>query len=50
LLPILRKNNVNKSVIEVISNNEAAIHLYQNQGFVIKREVVCIKGKLNIKN
>ncbi|PRX73958.1 ribosomal protein S18 acetylase RimI-like enzyme [Bacillus sp. V-88] len=48
-IPILREQNVEKSLLEVIHTNEKAIKAYSNLGFKIKRELSCFKGKIDLK-
>ena len=45
----LRKNGIEKSVLEVITNNNFAIKAYQSVGFTIDRTLKCYKGKLRLQ-
>lgn len=49
-LPILRENNINKVLLEVITTNETAIKTYKNSGFKVIRELSCFKGSLILNN
>lgn len=46
--PKLAENKINKMILEVLTQNSAAIKTYQNQGFEITRELNCFKGKLKL--
>lgn len=46
ILPVLRENNVDKVMLEVITTNERAIKTYQNIGFKTVRQFNCYKGSL----
>jgi ribosomal protein S18 acetylase RimI-like enzyme len=43
LLPILKEKGVQKCVLEVITNNEVAIHLYEKVGYSKHRKLDCYK-------
>ena len=49
-LTILKKNDINKVLLEVITTNETAIKTYKNIGFKIIKELNCFKGSLIITN
>jgi len=42
--PLLQEKNFKQGVLEVISNNEAAIPIYKSIGFKITRELSCYRG------
>jgi ribosomal protein S18 acetylase RimI-like enzyme len=44
LLPLVNKNNIKKHVLEVITQNQKAIKIYQTIGYQITKKVVCFKG------
>lgn len=44
----LRKNGIEKSILEVIRENNAAIRAYQSVGFEICKEYACFAGDLEI--
>lgn len=46
----LRKNGINKSILEVITENEKAIKSYQNVGFEITKRYKCFTGELKLEN
>lgn len=43
LLPLLKEKAVQKCVLEVITNNEVAIHLYEKVGYSKERRLDCYK-------
>ncbi|KXX66627.1 GNAT family N-acetyltransferase [Flammeovirga sp. SJP92] len=43
----LRKNGIEKSVLEVITDNERAVRAYQKVGFKICKDYRCYSGKIN---
>ncbi len=43
-LPLLRAKGVKQSILEVIQENEPALHIYESMGFEITREVSCFSG------
>lgn len=45
ILPILKENSFDYSVLEVISENQAALKSYGNSGFLPFRELLCYFGK-----
>ncbi len=47
LIPALRANGIQHSVLEVICENEKAIRTYQNAGFEIIRRLHCVGGKIS---
>jgi len=51
-IPILQERGVTRSILEVIQENERAIHVYKNVGFKIIKEYKCFNGaiSLNKKN
>lgn len=50
ILPKLIENKVEKMLLEVLTENTPAIKTYQKQGFEIKQEVSCFKGKLILQS
>ena len=44
LLPLLKEKGIQKCVLEVITNNEIAIHLYEQIGYSRHRKVDCYKA------
>lgn len=49
IFPILIKQQVKEIHLEVITTNERALNLYKKIGFEISREVVCVKGSIQVK-
>ncbi|MEM9687778.1 MAG: GNAT family N-acetyltransferase [Bacteroidota bacterium] len=49
ILPVLKKEGVEKSILEVICENSGAIKVYKNVGFTRKRKVICVKGSIQPK-
>ncbi len=49
-IPSLKADNVKQVMLEVIQMNEKAIKAYRNIGFEIKRELICFKGSIEIKD
>ena len=47
ILPLLRRNGINKLQLEVITENAQAINSYKKTGFRIVRELLCYKGKVS---
>jgi ribosomal protein S18 acetylase RimI-like enzyme len=48
VLPKLRSRDISKVQLEVIVENERAVRAYEKIGFQRKRELVCLKGMLNV--
>ena len=48
ILPKIRKQQFDTMVLEVISNNTAAIKSYQKAGYKVKRKLTCYKGEISI--
>lgn len=46
VLPLIKKNRVDKMILEVLSINAPAINIYKKIGFEKKRELNCFKGAL----
>jgi len=46
--PILKKHHIQKCLLEVIQTNEKAIKAYSSLGFQIHRELVCLKGHIDV--
>lgn len=46
LLPILKKHNIRKHQLEVITQNTKALGIYQHIGYNITKTVSCFKGKI----
>ncbi|WP_338793995.1 GNAT family N-acetyltransferase [Bernardetia sp. MNP-M8] len=46
----LLQHEVDKSVLEVITENEKAIKVYQNVGFEITKRYKCFVGEINLEN
>ncbi|MBL7885312.1 MAG: GNAT family N-acetyltransferase [Flavobacterium sp.] len=44
LLSSLHKNNIHKHQLEVITENQKALHVYQKIGYQITKKVSCFKG------
>lgn len=49
ILPIFQNLKIDRILLEVITENKAAIKTYQNLGFVIARKLNCFKGTLDNK-
>ncbi|QNK64005.1 GNAT family N-acetyltransferase [Pedobacter sp. PAMC26386] len=49
LLPELKKKQVKKMVLEVITGNHSAIKAYEKMGYTVDRKLDCYTGKLRIK-
>jgi ribosomal protein S18 acetylase RimI-like enzyme len=50
ILPILKKNRIDKLQLEVISENIPAINSYKKSGYKTERELFCYKGEIIISN
>lgn len=50
ILPIFQPLDIDKVILEVITENKTAIKIYQNVGFVVSRKLNCYKGKMNAEN
>lgn len=50
ILPILQENNIDKIILEVITENKVAIKVYQKIGFKTIRHLDSFKGLINISN
>jgi ribosomal protein S18 acetylase RimI-like enzyme len=48
IIPILRKQNFNKIILEVLSSNVPAIKSYENTGFKLKRKLYSYEGEINV--
>lgn len=46
LLPFLKNQEISQVVLEVIENNQRAIHAYEKAGFSILRKLLCFGGVL----
>ncbi|WP_375563163.1 GNAT family N-acetyltransferase [Bernardetia sp. OM2101] len=46
----LRKNGIEKSVLEVITENKKAIKTYQHVGFELTKQYKCFTGELKLEN
>ena len=49
-IPLLRDRGITRCQLEVITNNERAIKVYQRIGFNINRRLYCFKGILHSSN
>lgn len=49
LLPELKKLQVKKMLLEVITENHSAIKAYEKMGYTVTRKLDCYAGKLDIK-
>lgn len=47
LLPLLHKNNIRSHYLEVITQNQKAIKIYESIGYQVTKKVTCFKGKIN---
>lgn len=47
LLPLLHKNNIRNHYLEVITQNQKAIKIYESIGYQVTKKVICFKGKIN---
>lgn len=47
LLPLLHKNNIRNHYLEVITQNQKALKIYESIGYQITKKVTCFKGKIN---
>lgn len=47
LLPLLKKAGIQNHLLEVICENQKALNIYENLGYVILRKVICFKGKIS---
>lgn len=47
-IPILKKKGVEQLSLEVIQNNERAIHVYKRLGFEITHDLPCFKGTITL--
>ncbi len=47
ILPKLKAANFESGVLEVITDNQAAIKSYERVGFSIEEELICFKGSIN---
>jgi len=48
--PLFKQNSVGNLTLEVLKENTPAIAAYKKQGYAIKRELVCLSGKLTNLN
>ncbi len=50
IMPVLNENNIDKIILEVITENKVAIKIYEKIGFKTIRHLNCLKGLINISN
>lgn len=48
IIPGFKENNIRQCALEVIEQNERAIHVYERNGFHIHKKLRCFKGTLSI--
>ena len=46
IIPVLKKENIEQCLLEVIDSNIPALKTYKKTGFKITRKLVCFKGKI----
>ena len=49
ILPYLKEAQVKRIVLEVIHTNQPAIRVYEKNGFIAKRKLLCFAGKIQPK-
>ena len=50
LLPFLKEQQIDQLVLEVIEENQRAIHAYNKNGFSIRRKLLCFGGTLQVSS